>query len=85
MHPGSPRSHPLPEIHGEELVRWLLAQIDEEEQLGAALGVDLTPPGPDPSHAPPVYAPLDEWLRRSDEVHAFVEARHRAERREAGR
>jgi hypothetical protein len=80
----APRGRPFPEIHGEELVRWFLAQIDEEERLGAALGVDLTPPGPDPSHAPLVYGPLEEWLRRSEEVHAFLEARYRAEHARAG-
>lgn len=85
MRPDTQRGQPLLELHGEELVRWLLSQIDEEEQLGAALGVDLTPPAPDPSHAPAVYGPLDEWLRRSEDVHAFLEERHRAERREAGR
>ena len=60
----------------------LLAQIDEEERLGAALGVDLTPPAPDPSHAPPVYAPLDEWLRRSEEIHRFLQEAYRAEHRQ---
>jgi hypothetical protein len=79
------RSHPLPDVHGDELIRELLALVDEEEQLGAALGVDLTPPGPDPSHAPLVYGPLDAWLRRSEEVHRFLEERYRAERRQRPR
>jgi hypothetical protein len=68
-------------MHGDELVRWLLERLDEEEQLGAALGVDLTPPGPDPSHAPSIYPPPAEWLRRSEEIHRFLEEAHRAERR----
>jgi hypothetical protein len=74
------RGTPFPEVHGEELLRQLLAEIEEEERLGAALGVDLTPPGPDPSSPPLAYGPLDAWLRRAEEVHAFLEARHRAER-----
>jgi hypothetical protein len=75
------RGTPFPEVHGEELLRELLAEIEEEERLGAALGVDLTPPGPDPSCAPRVYGPLDAWLRRADEIHAFLEECYRAERR----
>jgi hypothetical protein len=85
MRLATPRANALPEIHGEALVRLLLDEIDEEERLGTALGIDLTPPGPAPSHAPPVYPALDEWLRRSEEVHAFLEARYREERRAAGR
>ena len=80
----TPRGQAFPEIHGEELVQWFLAQIDEE-RLGVALGVDLTPPASDPSHAPAVYGPLDAWLRRAEEVHAFLAARYRDEHREGGR
>jgi len=78
MQSDASRGRPLPDLHGEELLRELLAQIEEEERLGAALGVDLTPPAPDPSHAPPVYGPLDEWLRRSEEIHRFREEVYRA-------
>jgi hypothetical protein len=62
------RGAPFPEVHGEALLRELLAEIEEEEQLGAALGVDLTPPGPDPSSPPLACGPLDAWLRRAEEV-----------------
>jgi hypothetical protein len=75
------RAHPLPELHGNALVRALLAEIQEEEALGRSIGVDLTPPGPAPAHAPLVYGPLDVWLRRSEEIHRFREEAWRAERR----
>lgn len=57
----------------------LLAEIDEETELSSLVGVDLSPPGPSASHAPPVYLPLDEWLRRSEEVHRFLSAARRTE------
>lgn len=74
------RGRPLPDIHGEELVRLLLAEIEEEEALSRVLGIDLTPPSPDPANAPPVYGPLDVWLERSEEIHRFREQAFRAER-----
>jgi hypothetical protein len=79
------RAHPLPELRGEALVRALLAEIDEEEALGRSIGVDLTPPGPDPAHAPPVYGPLEVWLQRSEEIHRFCEDVWRSERRARAR
>ena len=51
----------------------ILRDIERDDELSRALGVDLTPPGPLPEHAPPAYLPLDEWLRRSEEVHRFLE------------
>src|SRR5262245_61423948 len=50
--PAPRRARPLPELEGEPLLRLLLAEIEEEERLGAALGVDLTPPAPSRAHAP---------------------------------
>jgi len=79
------RARPLPEVEGDELIRLLLAEIDEEERLSAALGVDLSPVGPDPSHAPMSYLPLPLWLRRSEEIHAFREQAWRAERQRSRR
>jgi hypothetical protein len=75
-----PRGRPLPDTAGAELLAELLADIEEEEELSRALGVDLTPPGPRPEHFPRVYAPLDVWLARSEEVHALREAAWSAER-----
>ncbi len=75
------RGLPLPETEGEELLRQLLDEISEEEALSRAVGVDLTPAPPDPSHAPLVFGPLQQWLERSEEVHRFRELAHRAERR----
>jgi hypothetical protein len=74
------RGQPFRDLQGAELVRDLLREIEEEEQLAHALGVDLTPAGPSREHAPRVYAPLDIWLRRSEEIHRFREQRWRAER-----
>ena len=74
------RGRPLPEIHGDELVKQLLSEIEEEEALSRALGIDLTPPAPDAAHAPRVYGPLHVWLERSEEIHTFREQAHRAER-----
>jgi hypothetical protein len=62
---------------GEELVRALLEEIDEDERLSRLVGVDLSPPAPSRSHAPVVRPPLAEWLRRSEEVHAFLASRSR--------
>lgn len=67
------RGAPLPEIHGDLLVQNALREIEEEEALSYAIGVDLTPAAPDPAHAPLIYAPLDVWLRRSEEIHRFRE------------
>ncbi|AUX37696.1 MULTISPECIES: hypothetical protein [Sorangium] len=63
----------------------LLAEIDDEAELSSLLGVDLSPAGPSASHAPSTYPPLDEWLRRSEEVHRFLRAAKRAEREGRGR
>ncbi len=62
---------------GEDLVRALLEEIDDDERLSALLGVDLSPPAPSPAHAPVGLPPLAEWLRRSEEVHAFLASRSR--------
>jgi hypothetical protein len=64
----------------DPLILSLLSEIDEDEELSALVGVDLSPPGPSPSHAPPIYLPHDEWLRRSEEIHRFLRANRRAER-----
>jgi len=74
------RGQPLPETPGDLLVRELLDEIELDERLGRSIGVDLTPPGPDPAHAPAVYPPLSVWLERADEVQALLEAAWRAER-----
>src|SRR2546428_459526 len=42
------RGRPLPDVQGEPLVRERLAEIDEEERLSAAIGIDLAPPAPSP-------------------------------------
>jgi hypothetical protein len=73
------RARPIPDAPGEQIMRELLEEIAEDERLSAALGVDLTPPAPVPMHAPRVYGPLDAWLRRSLEVHRFLEESRRAE------
>jgi hypothetical protein len=74
------RAQPLPDLPGDVLVRELLDEIDLDERLGRSIGVDLTPPGPDPAHAPAIYPPLSAWLERADEVSALREAAWRAER-----
>jgi hypothetical protein len=74
------RPQPLPDLPGDVLVRELLDEIELDERLGRSIGVDLTPPGPDPSHAPAAYLPLSAWLERADEVRALREAAWRAER-----
>jgi hypothetical protein len=51
----------------------LLAQIEDEQQLSQRLGIDLCPPSPRPEHAPRVYGDLESWLKRSEEVHRFLE------------
>jgi hypothetical protein len=73
------RREPLQEIQGDELIAALLFEIEEEERLSQALGVDLTPPAPDARHAPLVYGPLDAWLKRSEEIHEFRASARRAE------
>ena len=78
----SDRREPPQELEGDELIAVLLREIEEEEQLSQALGVDLTTPSPDPRQAPLVYGPLEAWLRRSEEIHEF---RARARRAEAER
>ena len=75
------RGAPLAEIEGDELIQELLQDVEDEERLSAALGVDLCPAAPDPRHAPVVYAPLVVWLRRSEEIHGFREQTRRAEHR----
>jgi hypothetical protein len=62
---------------GEELVRALLDEIDEDERLSGLIGVDLSPPAASRSHAPVGLPPLAEWLRRSEEVHALLASRAR--------
>jgi hypothetical protein len=79
------RGQPLPQTTGEALLMELLAEIDDEEQLAAALGVSLTPPAPSRSHAPRSYGPLRAWLERSDEAHCHREQAWREERRRLSR
>ena len=75
----STRGVPFPELEGDELLNYLLSDIEDEERLAFVLGVDLTPACPRPEHAPRVYAPLEIWLRRSEEIHAFRESAWRRE------
>jgi hypothetical protein len=74
------RGRPLPDLEGDAVIQVLLAEIEEEERLSAAIGEDLTPPAPKPEHAPARYPPLRVWLERSEEVHALRERAWRAER-----
>jgi hypothetical protein len=67
-----PRVYERTDPEGEELVRALLDEIEEDERLSRLIGVDLSPPAPDESHGPVVRPPLAEWLRRAEEVHAFL-------------
>jgi hypothetical protein len=76
----SPRGAPLPDLQGAALLASLLAEIEEEEELSHSLGVDLTPPAPRAEHAPSVYAPLEVWFKRSEEVHELREQAWRSER-----
>jgi hypothetical protein len=62
---------------GDELVRALLREIEEDEELSRLIGVDLSPPAPSRAHAPVVMPPLADWLRRSEEVHTFLASRAR--------
>jgi hypothetical protein len=66
------RTYEPDDLQGEALVREILEQMEEDERLSRLVGVDLSPPGPDPSHAPRVIPNLADWLRRSEEVHAFL-------------
>jgi hypothetical protein len=68
------RGNPLPEA-GADFVAALIAEIEEDERLSAALGVDLTPAAPDPSHAPRSYLRPEKWIERSEEVHSMLEDR----------
>jgi hypothetical protein len=68
------------EPSGEAVVRALLAEIEEDERLSALIGVDLNPPDPRPEHAPKVYGDLQSWLRRSEEVHRFLEQQRARQR-----
>lgn len=81
----SSRANPIPETQAEALIRELLTDREDEAALSAALGVDLTPPGLGPGLAAARYGPLDVWLLRSEEVHRWLEARHREERRRRSR
>ncbi len=71
----------MPDATGDDLVSTLLAEVEEEQRLSIVLGVDLTAPAPKAEHAPSVYAPLEVWLRRSEEVHLFREQAWRDDRR----
>ncbi|MBI4701229.1 MAG: hypothetical protein HY744_08740 [Deltaproteobacteria bacterium] len=73
------RGRPLPELHGEPLVRALLDEIGEDERLGAALGIDLSGPVPEPRVTPGPVS-LEVWLLRSEEIHRFLQAARRVER-----
>jgi hypothetical protein len=76
------RGNPLPDLQGSDLIQLLLAEIDEEEELSRAVGMDLTPPSPSADHAPREYGPLSSWLARSEEVHELRQAVWRAEHAE---
>jgi len=67
------------------VVEALLAEIAEEERLTALVGTSVAPADPLPEHAPRRRLPLDEWLRRSEEVHRFLCDARRRDRRRAGR
>ena len=70
----------------DPVVRQLLAEAAEDEVLSAAVGVDLSPLAPDMARPPGANMPLDEWLRRSEEVHQFLRNARRMElHRRAGR
>jgi hypothetical protein len=71
------RARALPDLSGDDVVRELLQQIADEEELSSQLGLDLATPDPRPEHGPTVYPPLDVWLRRSEEVHRFLQAQRR--------
>jgi len=71
-----PRARALPDLSGEAVVRELLEQIAEEEELSARLNLDLSPPDPRMEYGPAFYPPLDVWLRRSEEIHRFLELQH---------
>ncbi len=66
---------------GDELVLAILAEVEEDERLSQLVGVDVAAAAPDPGHAPQVLPPLADWLRRAEEVYAFLEA---ARARDAG-
>jgi hypothetical protein len=70
-----PRARALPDASGDVVVRELLGQIAEEEELSARLNLDLSPPDPRAEYGPAVYPPLDVWLRRSEEIHRFLQSR----------
>ena len=63
------------------MVEVLLAEMAEEERLVERLGISLAPADPHPDHAPRRRLPLDEWLRRSEEVHRFLCDERRRDRR----
>lgn len=65
---------------GDDLVFSILADLEEDERLSALLGVDLGPAAPDPAHAPQVLPDLASWLRRAEEVYAFLQAASASER-----
>jgi len=64
------REQGAPKTQG--LVAALLEEIAEEQRLAALLGTSVAPADPLPEHAPRQRLPLDEWLRRSEEVHRFL-------------
>ena len=76
LSPDEPRARPLPDLSGDAVVRELLEQIAEEEELSERLSLDLSPPDPRTEYGPAVYPPLDVWLRRSEEIHRFLESLH---------
>src|SRR5262245_51012763 len=73
------RGEPLPDVHGDALVEELFQQINEEEAISEAIGVDLAPPAPLPEHAPSARLSLEAWWLRSEEVHRFLEEARRRE------
>jgi Uma2 family endonuclease len=70
---------------GESVVRELLAAIEAERQLSLRVGVDLSPPAPRPEHATRHYGSLEAWLKRSEEIHRFLERNHAQSRRQMTR
>jgi hypothetical protein len=78
----SDRAQPILELEGDALINLLLDEIEEDDRLSQAMGIDLSPPAPDPKHAPLVCPPLDVWIRRAEEVHELRERAWRAARRQ---
>jgi hypothetical protein len=62
----------------DPILQQLLRDAEEEQRLSELLGVELS--APYSRFEPPVYLPLESWLRRSEEVHRFQRSSIRRER-----